>query len=617
MAWSVQFSADGARLLAKGSRAPEIPRGAVVWDTETWTPVAELFTDCKQAVLSPDGRSVVLLSVRGAAHHSGQWKVTYGVSLWRVDEKPLVAQHRIPKPRLFKTPEFSADSSLLLVVEYRGTGLFVYDVESGEERRRIASGKTPFRDACLLGVTGAIATSDEEGSIWIWPAQGKGIRRIFEVLDGKPFLLDASPDGSTLLARRSNALQVFDVSSGKQLWASDRAPGGSVRSARPSPDGARAMVNYWNEEPCVVNDARSGRVLSIHQSPRLRSVIRPHPERNELWVGLSDGTLRRIDAASGRALDSWHHGDAPITGMCFIADGERLAFIDRDGLLRVIDTRSGELTARIPGAGRRYGGSNGYDCELSPDGSILLVDEPRGPLHLYRTSDWTLQCSIHAEPYDRERSWRADGGLLAVSVDRGLVRLFDTQSGEPLELELRVEYGWTPTIGFEPRGNRLWIADNDSTLHVFDTESGGEVQTLSQTDIAISEILVCAILFRDDGELAVTSSQDVGVIAGWHPESGRRLWDYHYWGGTPAAVRCALGRSGDRVYVFEQGDHTPRIVDAEDGSTLLDLAERGIEELLPLPDERLVAAVGPEGLEVIETGEGRCRWRRMEIEGGD
>jgi len=377
------------------------------------------------------------------------------------------------------------------------------------------------------------------------------------------------------------------------------------------------MVNYWNEEPCVVHDARSGRVLSIHQSPRLRSVIRPHPERNELWVGLSDGTLRRIDAASGRALDSWHHGDAPITGMCFIADGERLAFIDRDGLLRVIDTRSGELTARIPGAGRRYGGSNGYDCELSPDGSILLVDEPRGPLHLYRTSDWTLQCSIHAEPYDRERSWRADGGLLAVSVDRGLVRLFDTQSGEPLELELRVEYGWTPTIGFEPRGNRLWIADNDSTLHVFDTESGGEVQTLSQTDIAISEILVCAILFRDDGELAVTSSQDVGVIAGWHPESGRRLWDYHYWGGTPAAVRCALGRSGDRVYVFEQGDHTPRIVDAEDGSTLLDLAERGIEELLPLPDERLVAAVGPEGLEVIETGEGRCRWRRMEIEGGD
>ena len=618
--WStrwIQFSVDGARLLTVGPPVGAEQRGAVVWETETWTRVGELPAACKEAVLSPDGRTVALLSIRGAALRSGQWEATYDVSLWRVDGNHPVAQHRVPKLRLFKAPEFSTDSSLLLVVEDRGGGLFVYDVESGQERRHIASGEIPFRDACLLGGTGAIATSDEQGSISIWPAQGTGIRRIFNALDEKPFLLDASPDGGTLLARRANALHVFDTGSGRQLWTSDRAPGGSVKSARHSPDGARVMVSYWSEEPCVVHDARSGEVLAVHQRPRLRSIIKAHPERDELWVGLSDGTLRQIDAASGRALHSWRHGDAPVTSMCFLADGEQLAFIDRDGILRVIDTRSGELTARIRVAGRRYGGDDGYDCELSPEGSTLLVDEPRGPLHLYRTSDWTLRCTIHPEPYSGDRSWRADAGVLAVSVDRGLVRLFDTESGEPLEAGLRAEHWWSPTIGFEPRGRRLWVADNDSTVHVFDTESGEEVQTLSQVDIAISEILVCTILFRDDGELAVTASQDCGVIAGWNPESGRRLWDYHYWGGTPAPVHAVFGRSGERVYVFGQGDHTPRIVNAEDGSTLLDLAERGIEELLPLPDERLVAAVGAEGLEVIETEEGRQRWTRMEIEGGN
>lgn len=610
----VQFSADGARLLTVGRRAAEIPKGAVVWDTETWTPVAELPADCKLAALSPDGKTVVVLSAHSAALDSGQCEETYDVSLWRVDGNHRVAQHRVPRPRLFKAPEFSTDSSLLLVLEFRGGGLLVYDVESGEKQRHLAPGEVPFRDACFIGGTGAIATSDEQGSIGIWTAQGMGIRRIFKALDEEPFLLDASPDGRTLLAWRANALHVFDTGSGNHLWTSDRAPGGDVQRARHSPDGARVMVNYWNEEPCVVHDARSGEVLSVHQSPRLRSIIRPHPERNELWVGLSDGTLRRIDAATGRALRSWRHGRAPITGMCFTADGGQLAFIDRDGITRVINTRSGELSAKIRGGGRTYGGRYGYNCEFSPEGSTLLVDEPRGALHLYRTSDWTLRCSIQPKPTSGERSWRADGGLLAVSVDKGLVRLFDTQSGEPLEIELQVEHWWTSTIGFEPRGNRLWVADNDSTVHVFDTESGEEVQTLSQTDIALGEILVRTIIFSEDGELAVTASQDVGVIAGWHPESGRRLWDYNYSGGTWAPVHAAFGQNGERVYVWGQGDHTPRIVNARDGSTLIDLEERGIGKLLPLPDERLVAALGPEGLEVIETGSGQRRWARIEVE---
>ncbi len=604
----IQFSADGARMLA----VTPFGRDGAVWETESWTRLGKFPTGAEQTLLSPDGTRLLQLWRRGQERCD--------VLLWDVDEHGYVMEQRGHEMMPLANLDFSADGALALALENVGRSLHVYDARTGDEIRSIQPGEAPFTGARFLGASGELVTIDKSQALQVWNARDGDTLRTFHVSGERWHQLEASPHGGTVLVTEfAGPLQAFDALSGQLLWSYGQEPGGGVGGARFSPDGSRVLVHSFEGPPAVL-DARSGAVLPLPPSPGLRTIVRAHPVRDELWVGASDGSLRRIDAASGRAIDGWRHGTAAIVGLSFPRDGARLAAIDREGVLRVVDTTDGALVATILDASPAGHGWLSPYASFAPDGSAVLVEGGTGALAVYEVngpSGWNRRCMIEVGESRLDWTWRPDCQVVAVAAKSGRVLLFDARSGERLQPEMTIE-GHVRALAFEPDGRRLWIGSDRSKVHVFDTGSGLLVHSLDLDDLNVFDsVKLGSITFRSDGQLAITASSGSGVVAAWEPGSGQRLWDYAYSGGNPSVLFSAFGASGERAYVWGQGAWSPRIVDAKNGRTLLDLGMWHFGALLPLPDEQLIGAVGPEGLEVLNSTTGARRWTRLELADGD
>ena len=601
---STIFSRNGNRMLAFTSDGP-----IQVWETHGWTLLGKVKTGRRTLSFSPDGTRVLYVSPQDKKHSD--------VVFWDVDEQRAFRRHEDLESPLAQ-PDFSADGDLALAKAY--TCVHVYDAEDGRELCRIEAEGGFFREARFLGDTGELVTLDKELQLTIWNARsGKRLRsfRAFGVSEElyPGYKLESSPNGSQLLvAEWGSSLQVYDTATGEHSWTAGRSLVDDLLEAHFTRDGSRILVARYFR-PSEVRDARSGEVVATLTDPRSRSFALTHSRRDELWIGREEGSLLRIDAEHGRVLDRWRHGPAPVRDLCFTPEGERLATIDLDGVLRLIDTKSGEVLARIPDAASSGPASPPPHLEFAADGSALLIGATGEAVRFHDATDGALRCEIEIGQDLRVIRWRGDGGLLATDAPEGRVRLFDTHTGERVESGIDIEAEVT-ALAFEPRGDRLWVGDDASTVHVYDVASGTLVHTLDLQDLDFfGTVEVGSITFREDDELAITASIGFGGVAAWDPPSGERIWAYTYPFGNESPLFSTFGRSGKRVYVWGQSPATSRIVSDVDGSTLLDLSTKDFHRLLPLSDERRLAALGPEGLEVIETGGGERRWVRTEVKG--
>ena len=608
----LQFSHGGTRMMAEGGSLDS----CVVWATESWRPIAMPSVDADQALLSPDGTRILFLSRSG--------KGLSELVFWDVDEHRCLARHQklatVPNTRW----EFSAGGSFAVVVENMGGGLRLYDGFDGAELKRIEPGEDRFTHACFLGETAELVSIDRD-RLRVWNARTGDPLRTLATLEGGGEAaghLDAAPDGSRVLVSGLGLASptAFDPDTGEIAWtaaSSPEKPDDELWRACYTSDGSRVFaLQSGSSHDGVVIDARSGEQLSTTGEQEQRGIVRAHPRRDELWVGREDGGLLRLDATRGRVQGRWRHGIAAILGLCFSREGDRLVTLDRAGVLRVIETTGGEVVAAIANPVPSDPTWSTPHLRFSPEGSALLVAESSTELRIHDTSDWSLRCEIEVERGVPQWSWRPDGRVLATGAEEGRVWLYDTNTGFRLPVEIDIDSD-VFALAFEPHGDRLWVGGSESRVHVFDVESGTEVHTLEMPhhDPIFEHVWLGTITFREDGALAITASAGYGVVAAWDPASGRQLWEYGYEGGNGSELCSAFDRSGERVYVWGQGFWTPRIVSAEDGSTLLDLADRRFRELVPLPGGERLAVSALEGVEVIETDRGTSRWTRFELAG--
>ena len=608
----LQFSAGATRLMAVGG---SIDR-CVVWETESWRPIAMPSVDADQALLSPDGTRIHFLSRSG--------KGLSELLLWDVDEHRCLERHEkletVPRTRW----RFSTDGSLAVVVENQTGGLRIYDGYDGLELARIEAGASLFTNACFLGGSGELATVDRDRALRVWSARTGEPLRTLATIEGDEKSggwIEASPDGSQLLLSGWGlaAPTAFDPATGERVWTAQAAvdPDDELYWAGYTPDGSRVVASQRGYASSVF-EAHSGECWSATADPEQGKVVRAHPRRDELWLGLEDGRLLAVDAVRGRVKCRWRHGTARILDLCFSPEGNRLITIDRKGTLRAIDPAGGAVLAAIRDAHPPEPDWKTPHLRFSPEGSALLVADSSGNLRVFDADDWTLRCAMEIENGRSVWSWRADGRVLAAGAEEGRVWLHDAHTGDCLPTEIDIDSDIF-ALAFEPHGDRLWVGGSESKVHVFESSGGSEVYTLEMPhhDTIFEHVWLGNITFREDGGLAITTSAGYGVVAAWDPASGRQVWEYGYSGGNGSDLLSAFDRSGERVYVWGQGFWTPRLVNAEDGSTQLDLADRQFGELVPLPGGGLLAVRALEGVVMIETARGAERWRRFELAGDD
>lgn len=599
----IQFSSDARRMLVSAPRSP-----GAVWSTDDWARSKPFPRDAEQVTIAPTGDHV-LLFVGGDA------------VLWDVESATEVARH-VLRPS-WTTLGFSADGSLAGFLEGSGSCLRVIDAWTGADVVRIgsteergeadrssaASGSGLFEAATFLGTTGEIATIDSRPAIRVWNARTGALVREHSIDAEKGWhgLSFASASRAFVVTALRSDLRAFDAQTGVRLWWDDAPLSWQIAH---SPEGR--WIGYTNAPMLpTIRDARTGELvaqldpLAFDRAPTIAD-----RRADALWLGGADGSLRRIDTATGRTRAIWRHGRARIVELTQSADGVRIASLDSEGVMRVIDTDSGSVEATIVGKRTNDGRQGTSGIAFAPKGDALMVNSPVDGLRIFAAPDWKARCTLEVENLRWDRMFTRDGAHVLVAGQKGVLHVLDARTGKPSREPITMP-GEIESIGLEPNG-RVWIGNDASKVRVVDLATGATVREIDLQDLdSFDTVEIGTIRFRDDDELAVIASSGWGVVVAYDPADFRRVWSYEYYGGNPGALTSSFDPTGERVYVWGQGSWSPRVVDANSGATLVDMRGR-FDALLPLATPERFAATSPDGVCGVRARDGRTLWTRTD-----
>jgi len=593
---SIQFESNGQRMLVADT-AP--PYAASIRDTTDWSSLRAMPDGWHQVNLSPDGTRVLAMS-----KPENGWS---DLILWDVDAGREVTRHAdLPYAQV----SFSRDSALALVVDRLSRRIRTFDCKDGREVHvwdAPADWTSLELCACWIGDRHEFVAFDKQARIDVCDARTGTTRRSMRVPGTENALgIESSADGQSLFVHGRSPAAMIEASDGTVLW---RDPWSTGYGVGMSNDG-KSVVCRGPNGSSRLRDVRTGRVLEqLHATDR-STVFASDLERSEVWIGVDDGSVRCVSTVTGRTARSWSISTAGIEGLAVGPDSARLAAVDEQGTLRIVDAADGSVMAAFPDTEPIATASPEELLEFSPDGGALT--HRRGSsLRLYVGPKWTRVASIDIhDPRDRS-AWCPDSSCFAVRHDARSVRLHDSRDGTVVGQEIRVP-GTVETLAFAPDAARLWIGSGQSKVHVFRVADQQPAMELDLSDLdGLEPVSLGSIVFRRDGKLAITGSSGHALVAAWDPGDGRRLWGHELGGGNAGAVRSSFGAEANSVFVWGQG-RLSRVLDARTGELVQDLGDR-YWSLLALASSNLVAGRGRDGFGVVDMRDGRTLWNRGEL----
>jgi WD40 repeat protein len=188
--------------------------------------------------------------------------------------------------------------------------------------------------------------------------------------------------------------------------------------------------------------------------------------------------------------------------------------------------------------------------------------------------------------------------ILSACADSTL-KIWDAESGAEL-IVLASHERKVRACAYSPDGERIVSASEDRTLKIWDAGSGEQLLTLAGH---LSNVTSCA--YSPDGRRIVSGSDDKSLKI-WDAESGAELATLV--GHSDEVAACAYSPDGRRIVSIARKDPTVRIWDAATGSELRRLTAHS--PLAPGRSGRAVPACGwlPNGRHIVSVGDdGTCR----------
>ena len=530
--WSIAYSPDGNQIISGSS-----DRTVRLWDVEAGACLYTLIGHSGQVnrvAFAPCGSSVASTSVDGTVRvwdtiRTGECRLTLSGHTGSV-----VGIVYSPKGHLIASGGF-ADYVVRLWDVHTGKCLHILSghtksisgVAFSPRGDRIASSSLDravrvwdtVKVTCCRVLTGhtsgvgsvafspqgdAIASAGNDRAVRIWDVETGVCRHILPGHSGVVRCVVFSPEGDRIACcSEGNTLRIWDVGPGGTRHITN-GHDSTVLSVKFSPCGDQvASCSY--DGSIRLWDVMTGSCLRTLKGHRhwVRSIA--YSPRGDLVVsGSDDRTTRLWDVKTGACRQTLTDLDGYVRVVAYSPRGDQVAFGDQGGYVRIWDLRTGMYRHMLTG---HFGG---ISC---------IVYSPRGKQ--------------------------------LASSDNHTLRLWDIESGTCLHtlIDLDHNIGVTDAV-YSPRGDLLASAGNDSTVKLWNVETGECCFIFIGHTKAVG-----TVVYSPQGGRFVSGAQD-GSMKLWDDGTGERI--HNLTGHTEKVSGIAFSPKGDRI-VSASGDKTIRL----------------------------------------------------------
>ncbi|WP_284616722.1 WD40 repeat domain-containing protein [Aquabacterium humicola] len=366
--------------------------------------------------------------------------------------------------------------------------LRIWDVASGKRLHSVTAHEDAITSVAFNS-DGRVASASDDKLVRVW----QGERRVAELRghDSAVRHVAFSPDGARLLS-------TGDDGTGRVWLARTWIPGESLfRAFRPV-----SLVRFDEDgiAVSVVQDDLTSLTWDITGSRMNRPTTRMD---GGPWTPVAFGPGKRVVGSDSRgslivwdfekrapALSIPAHA-ARARSVAYSPDGDRIASIGSDNVLKVWDGRSGELLAQsvqLPAQATRLAFSaTGYRIAVGlQDGDLLLYDS-RTAARIGRPLSGH-SAAVSALAFHEER--------LASADSRGNVLIRTVRGPTQPSLPLAGHVGRVNALAFSPDGLMLASGGEDSTVRLWNSRSGESVGIPLKGHVSLS------LAFGKDGVIA-------------------------------------------------------------------------------------------------------------------
>ena len=336
-----------------------------------------------------------------------------------------------------------------------------------------------------------LATASQEGSLKLWPPDGRGAPMEFSHSNGLRCFA-WSPDGIQIATGTDVSERMMSGTGLVHIWNAD-GEGATVITFDEVEDRLghqRVEVLHLTWSPdgsyvaCVFQEAIAlVYTSSLQVPPRILRAPQQHlfcahaawsPDGTYLTASSDDGVVRVWDSRAEAEPLTFEGHERYVDAVAWSPDGDRLASISYDGTARIWSLNGFEPPRVLPiHKPRRHKSEHPHLVRWSPDGKRLAT---AGEDRMVRV--WTLD--THDDPFIidgggppvSDIAWAPDGTSLACGFTNGIVRLWTDDGGDPRILD--GHKGTVNEVAWSPDGKRLASASNDQTVRLWSSGEVGE-----------------------------------------------------------------------------------------------------------------------------------------------
>ena len=547
---------------------------------------------------------------------------------------PKAAKARFGKGGI-TTIQFSPDGTLLAVGS--NIGVWLYDVETGEEKSLFGSGVC---EALSFSPDGRFLTaSSGETLIQLWEiATEREVPLIDLYADAS--ILRFSSDGKTLIGLSSSghaAITRLNIENGKGktkhlktglfgigLFSSEDFQGVyAMTNDRIAIGKADGMIQLWD-----VATRKKLSTLRGHADLPLQPLDKPgHPmlkknrvlavafssDGTRLASGSTDKTVRLLDLTDKKDPMTLQKHTGWTNVLAFSPDGKMLASGSTDKTVQLWDTTHGEPIATLTGH------INGITAlAFSPDGRTLVSGSSDGTIRFWQTATGAPADTLitgHIQSIKAATFFQNSSTLVSAAFN-GEITFWDVDTAQKSAVQNNGHRDWYLALAFSPDGTKLVSVGADSTrvlgahgtylatwhpdnlIRLTDVSTGDELATLQRGSSELT-------FSPDDRTKTVAIINDLDIRL-WNTETGDELvipvnddnddLKPGFRGNLPVVLAMAFSSDG-RWLASGTADGQIRMWDVATGEPLVVFAEPTEQENLGQisavafsPDRALLAA---------------------------